>query len=265
MQERKSIPWTALAFLGGLLLFLFACLHKMPWGNGSMAVAKTFVIAILVWFAFTAVLALVVRLIAGRSRLRFETAFAWTFLVVGIADASVWMIGQALRSDLLKSIALELTGPHAARTAEPLSIERPAFALRHPSNWTVEAPEEESEHTALVDTPNGGFFQVIAFDDHADADASFDGMLQEYRGKGTGRRETPFERWGKHSGRGRELRVNYFGGFDATIRLFVAAEEAGAFLTLEFWFDESGSMEKPGFTLIQDSFDWRMPDAPQGR
>ena len=257
MEPRRPIPWTALAYFAGLAFFLLAVSRRASLVRGSHELAITLVMGIVVWFGIAALIALGVRRLAGASRVRFVTAFAWTFLGLGAADTSVWIFFRALRSEVFQNVVGVKPGPEAARTSGPRRIERPRFSFDYPANWSIDDsdPNQDEGDVTLV-TPNGSMLDVYAFDDHVLPDRIFDSCLDRLRKNGgEQRRETDFERWGPFDGRGKELRSSPFGTAQTfRIRGLVGG---GAFVVVQFSLDEAVEAEAPGFTLIRATFVFR--------
>jgi hypothetical protein len=103
---------------------------------------------------------------------------------------------------------------------------------------------------------------VIVFDAALEAKLSVEAQVEAFVPKMVKEPvQTPFTSWGDYEGDGMTLAGRILGVFDGTIRIFAHASEPEdlTFTIVEFCFDEDLPLVRPGFELIERTFELRHP------
>lgn len=146
-------------------------------------------------------------------------------------------------------------------------IVRERFHLEYPGNWTIDEEDEDydPDHLFSIDSPGSCHVTVIVFGSAIPAKDSVEaqvGALVPKLVRDPVR--TPFARWGAYDGEGVTLAGRLLGLQKGSIRIF-AHESEREDLTLsvvEFCFDEDLPLVRPGFELIERTFELgRQPPA----
>jgi hypothetical protein len=148
------------------------------------------------------------------------------------------------------------------RTAQPLVRER--FRLEYPGNWTIDEEDEDydPDHLFSIDSPGSCHVSVIVFDAAISATSVVETQVEAFVPKIV--RDpirTPFARWGRYDGEGVTLAGKILGLLKGSIRIF-AHESEPEDLTLtivEFCYDEDLPLVRPGFELIERTFELGRP------
>jgi hypothetical protein len=142
------------------------------------------------------------------------------------------------------------------------SIVRQRFHLEYPGNWTVDAEDEDvgPDTSSPIDSP-GCHVGVIVFD------AAFSGDVVEAQVEAFVPKivkdpmQAPFTRWGAYDGEGVTLAGKILGVLKGSIRIFAhESEREDLTLTIvEFCYDEDLPLVRPGFELIERTFELGRP------
>ncbi len=144
------------------------------------------------------------------------------------------------------------------RATKPFVRER--FQLEYPGNWTVDEEDEDydPDHLFSIDSPGSCQVTVIVFDAAISAKHSAEAQVEAFVPKIVKNPvQTPFARWGAYEGEGVTLAGKILGVLKGSIRIF-AHESVREDLTLtivEFCFDEDLPLVRPGFELIERTFE----------
>jgi hypothetical protein len=146
----------------------------------------------------------------------------------------------------------------------PKRIVRERFRLEYPGNWTVDEEDEDydPDHLFSIDSPGSCHVTFIVFDAVISAKTSVatqvEGLVPKIMREPV---QVPFARWGAYDGEGVALAGRMLGLERGSIRIF-AHESEPEDLTLtivEFCFDEDLLLVRPGFELIERSFELGRP------
>jgi hypothetical protein len=144
------------------------------------------------------------------------------------------------------------------RATKPIVRER--FHLEYPGNWTIDVEDEgyDPDHLFSIDSPGSCHVTVIVFDAAISAKDSVKAQVEAFVPKIVRDPvQTRFARWGAYDGEGVMLAGRLLGLQKGSIRIF-AHESEREDLTLsvvEFCFDEDLPLVRPGFELIERSFE----------
>ena len=144
------------------------------------------------------------------------------------------------------------------RATKPIVRER--FHLEYPGNWTVDEEDEDydPDHLFSIDSPGSCQVTVVIFDSAISAKNSVDAQVEAFVPKIVKDPvQTPFARWGAYDGEGVTLAGKMLGLLKGSIRIF-AHESVREDLTLtvvEFCYDEDLPLVRPGFELIERTFE----------
>lgn len=168
------------------------------------------------------------------------------FLGVGATKA-----GAAFLKDFTTSEA-------PAEVARPMSYSGAGFSFRYPGNWKVKAEAEKNEpaHHVNVESPGSCVAMIFSFDVRIEPATSVRAQVDAFVPKlmASPARST-FGTWGKYSGEGALLRGKLLGLSPGSLRVFSHATEARSFVIVEQCYDEDMKAVKPGFDLVERSFD----------
>ena len=169
---------------------------------------------------------------------------AFLGLVVGCAGGSESLVQTEQEADV--------------RATKPLVRER--FRLEYPGNWTVDEEDEDydPDHLFSIDSPGSCHVTVIVFDAAIPARSSVEAQVEALVPRLVRDPvQTPFARWGAYEGEGVTLAGRILGLQHGSLRIF-AHESEPEDLTLtivEFCFDEDLPAVRPGFELIERTFE----------
>jgi hypothetical protein len=144
------------------------------------------------------------------------------------------------------------------RSPKPLVRER--FRLAYPGNWAVDEDDEgyDPDHFFSIESPGSCHVTVVVFDAALDARDVLDGqvgaLVPELVKQPT---KTRFTRWGAYDGEGVTLAGRIVGVYPGSVRIFAHASEPQdlTISIVEFCFDEDLPLVRPGFELIERSFE----------
>jgi hypothetical protein len=150
--------------------------------------------------------------------------------------------------------------PADVRTRKPLVRER--FRLEYPGNWTVDENDEDydPDHLFSIDSPGSCHVSVIVYDAALSAKQSVAAQVAAFVPRLVRNPvQTPFTRWGAYDGEGMALAGRILGFADGSIRIFAheSAREDLTFTIVEFCYDEDLPLVRPGFELIEQTFELR--------
>jgi hypothetical protein len=142
----------------------------------------------------------------------------------------------------------------------PKRIVRERFRVEYPGNWTVDQEDEDCDpgHLFSIDSPGSCHVTFIGFDGVISAKTSVamqvEGLVPKILREPV---QMPFARWGAYAGEGVALAGRMLGLERGSIRIFAhESEPEDLTLTLvEFCFDEDLPLVRPGFELIERSFE----------
>lgn len=192
---------------------------------------------------------------------RFAVVLALLFgLFVGCAGGFVLGIastkgGSAFLSEMVTSEA-------AANVRAPKSMKRGAFELEYPGNWKIDEADEDydPDHLFSIESPGSCHVSVVVFDSVTEAQVSVDAQVKALVPKIVkDPSRTPFDRWGRFEGAGVKLEGKILGINQGNVRIFAHAseEEDVTFTIVEFCYDEDMADVRPGFELLERTFELR--------
>ncbi len=163
-------------------------------------------------------------------------------------------------------------GPHALREiavgiferARPADIQHPReissryFTFKYPGNWKVDTtdPDYDLDTYFGIDAPAQGSVIVQFFDPQITPQEGADAIAEKMKKLLLNRTETPFETWGKQKGYGIHLRGFLAVGI-ASIRVFGLGNPQATVVIIEMRYDEDERINRPGYDLIAESFEWK--------
>lgn len=183
----------------------------------------------------------------------------WVFaLLIGTgAGGLVGFILGAATSDFGRSLIEDsLATEKLAVTDYSQTISRKHFVAKFPANWVEDTEMEyyEPEHYFLVNSPGGNWIQLEVLDYATDPAVN----VQEYeRTEVIALKEvtkTTFTRWGQYTGKGIELKGKRGGFYPVRVRIFSYSSKAKSFTIFEHHSDEDEELIKPGFDLVEKTF-----------
>ena len=147
-----------------------------------------------------------------------------------------------------------------ADVRSPQRIERARFRLAYPGNWSVDEADEDydPDHLFSIDSPGSCHVSVLLFESALGAKPSVAAQRQAFVPRLVrDPKETPFTRWGAYEGDGVALAGRILGLYPGSIRIFAheSAREDLTFTIVEFCYDEDLPAVRPGFELIERSFE----------
>ncbi len=156
---------------------------------------------------------------------------------------------------------------HAEQEADlraPKPLVRERFQLQYPRNWSIDEADADydPDHLFSIDSPGSCHVSVIVFDAVLEPKGSVEAQVAAVVPRIVRNPvETPFTRWGAHEGEGMTLAGRILGIFEGTIRIFAHASEPEnlTFTIVEFCFAEDLPLVRPGFELIERTFELRRP------
>jgi hypothetical protein len=148
------------------------------------------------------------------------------------------------------------------RAAKPHVRER--FRLEYPGNWTIDEEDEDydPDHLFSIDSPGSCHVSVIVFDAAIPAKDSVGAQVEALVPRLVKEPvQTPFTRWGAYDGEGMALAGKILGVLKGSVRIFAheSAAEDLTFTIVEFCYDEDLPLVRPGFELIERSFQLGSP------
>ena len=144
------------------------------------------------------------------------------------------------------------------RATKPIVRER--FQLEYPGNWTIDEEDEDydPDHLFSIDSPGSCQVTVIVFGAAISAKSSVEAQVEALVPRVVKDPvQTPFARWGAYDGEGVTLHGKIFGVLKGSIRIFAheSAREDLTFNVVEFCYDEDLPLVRPGFELIERTFE----------
>ena len=146
------------------------------------------------------------------------------------------------------------------------SIVRKRFRLEYPGNWTIDEQDEayDPDHFFSIESPGSCHVSVIVLDVAIRARDAVAAQVDAFVPKIVKQPvRTPFTRWGAYDGEGVALAGRILGALEGSIRVFAheSEHEALTLTVVEFCYDEDLPLVRPGFELIERSFELgRRPD-----
>ncbi|MCZ6596342.1 MAG: hypothetical protein O7B99_01750 [Planctomycetota bacterium] len=140
-----------------------------------------------------------------------------------------------------------------------LEVVRQGFRLRFPNTWSVDTAAEDYDpdgsFTLLSPFPSC-WMVVTILDGESDPDDVVEAAGQDMRGLLSAvDEEESFERWGRYSGAGLELK-GLESNLAASLRIFCTVEAGRTLIITEFAYDELRDETQPGFRVIASSFEF---------
>jgi hypothetical protein len=144
------------------------------------------------------------------------------------------------------------------RATKPIVRER--FHLEYPGNWTIDEEDEDydPDHLFSIDSPGSCHVTVIVFDAAISAEHCVETQVEVFVPKLVKDPvQTPFASWGAYDGEGVTLAGKILGLLKGSIRIFAhESEREDLTLTIvEFCYDEDLPLVRPGFELIERTFE----------
>lgn len=185
-----------------------------------------------------------------------KTAVALLFLGLGLGlgfcgGLGATKAGAAFLEDFATSEA-------AADVAHPRSHTRPSFSFKYPGNWKIDASDADSDpdHQVNVESPGSCMTMLILFDIAIEPATSIDAQVNAFVPKLLAApRRTPFTTWGKYTGQGVLMKGKLLGLNEGSVRVFAHADDKRSFVVVEQCYDEDMKDVKPGFELLESSFE----------
>ena len=147
-----------------------------------------------------------------------------------------------------------------ADVGAPKPIVRERFRLQYPGNWRIDEADEDydPDHLFSIDSPGSCHVTVIVFDAAIGAKTVVAAQVEAFVPRVLKNPvQTPFVRWGAYEGEGVTLAGRILGVLPGSIRIFAhESEREDLTLTiLEFCYDEDLPLVRPGFALVERSFE----------
>lgn len=185
-----------------------------------------------------------------------KTAVAFLFLFIGLvvgffAGIGATKAGAAFLEDFASDEA-------PADVVGSKSHVRPGFSFKYPGNWKIDAesPEHDPDHYANVESPGSCMTMFFVFDTPIDPAVSVRAQSDAFVPKLLAApARTPFTTWGKYTGQGVVLKGKILGLNEGSIRVFSHASDKRSFVAVEQCYDEDMKQVKPGFELMESSFE----------
>lgn len=143
-----------------------------------------------------------------------------------------------------------------ADVAQPRRIARPAFALQHPANWKVDTAMKDysPDHYFVIESPGSTYTTFILFDMETDPAENIEDEVKAQAKTIKNAVRTKFNRWGRYSGRGVELKGRVMGINKGGARIFSHSSKNKSFIVVEQYYDDDFAQAGPGLKLIESSF-----------
>jgi len=167
---------------------------------------------------------------------------------LGIASTEA---GRAFVSDLASS-------EQPADTTHPTTLTRAGYSLKYPGNWKIDTADSDydPDHLLSIDSPGTCFVMLVLIDAATDpawnVQTQVDAHVPKLMKTPT---RAPFTKWGKYQGQGVYLKGKVLGITPGGVRIFSYSQETRSFVVVEFCHDEDMKNVKPGFELLESSFD----------
>jgi hypothetical protein len=146
----------------------------------------------------------------------------------------------------------------SAEVDRPQRLDRPAFRLEYPENWTLKPGDQGLDGMFSIDSPGQSFVMFVIATGALDPAASVEAHVGQQTAKlMRDATRAPFDRWGTYSGVGVLLTGNMLGISPGTIRIFAFRVGERTFTVIESTFDDDRSKVAPGFALVERTFEAR--------
>jgi hypothetical protein len=167
-------------------------------------------------------------------------------------------VGSAIGGKIGRSIGDAIARDPKADIANPLTLTRPGFSLRMPSNWTVNTKDDkyDPDRFFFIDTAKKRGFVLVRVDDKVlDPAAVVEKAVAVQIEKSIPRADrAPLSQWGVYSGVGAVLTGENTNYYPTTSRIFVFIAGARTFVILEWATDNDRTNDAAGFRLIERTF-----------
>lgn len=181
------------------------------------------------------------------------SAFAVGMFLGGVGGFSVGVVS----TDFGKKIVRELNSvEEQAKITTPKTITRKGFTLNHPANWAVDTSMDDYDPDTYFDinSPGGSWVMFMIYDFESVPKEDTESQVENYKnyvGKAT---KTTFQRWGKYTGYGVELKGKLSGITPGRVRIFTYSNALKSFTVIEQQYDADARKTQPGLNLIESTF-----------
>jgi len=188
----------------------------------------------------------------GMSKGGTAVLFLFIGLVVGFfLGIGATKAGSAFLEDVM-------TGEAPADVAHPKSYVRPGFSFKYPGNWKIDTSDKDHDpdHFLSVESPGSCMTMLIVFDTPLDPAQSVQNQVDAFVPKLlSAPSRAPFTSWGKLTGQGVLLKGKMLGINPGSVKVFSHANDKRSFVVVEQCYDEDMKDVKPGFDLVESSFE----------
>lgn len=169
----------------------------------------------------------------------------FTGFFLGVASTKA---GKAFLADIVQD-------EQKADVSSPKKIVRERFQLQYPSNWKIDADDEDydPDHMFSIDSPGSAFVMFIIGTAELDPEEHLQIQIRHHE-KLMGRMSiNRFEKYGRFQGKGATLKGRIM-GIRITVKLFAFQQDGLSLMITQQCPDEDWKHVQPGMTLIENSF-----------
>lgn len=185
-----------------------------------------------------------------------KTAVALLFLFIGLGVGFVCGIGATkVGASFLEGMTSK---EEPAEVTHPRSYVRPGFSFKYAANWKLEAegPDNDPDHHVNVDSPGSCLTMLFIFDVAISPEVNVKAQTDAFVPKLiSAPSRTLFTGWGRYEGQGVILKGKMLGITPGSLRIFSHADDKRSFVVVEQCYDEDMAHTKPGFDLVESSFE----------
>jgi hypothetical protein len=185
-----------------------------------------------------------------------KVAVALLFLFIGLGVGFCGGIGATKAgASFLEDFASDEA---AADVAHPKSHVRPGFSFKYAGNWKIDMDDasKDPDHQVTVESPGSCMTMLVLLDAAIAPSTSVETQVNAFVPKLLAApSRTPFTTWGKYTGEGMLLKGRLLGLNEGSVRVFAYANEKRSFVAVEQCYDEDMAHVKPGFDLLESSFE----------
>ena len=143
-----------------------------------------------------------------------------------------------------------------ADVSRPRQMVRESFRLHYPGNWRIDSADGDydPDHLFSIDSPGSSFAMFILFDFSSEPKENLDEQVQQFSKLIKTSESSRFQSWGKFKGHGVHLQGHLL-GMKGGVKIFSHSSSHRSFVVVNQYFDEDLAHVKPGFDLIESTFE----------
>lgn len=188
----------------------------------------------------------------GMSKAGMAVLFLFVGLVVGFfLGIGVTKAGSAFLEDMMTTEA-------PADVAHPASYVRPGFTFKYAGNWKIDVTDDDHDpdHFLSVESPGSCLTMLLLLDTPLDPADNVQNQVDAFVPRLiSSPARTKITSWGRYTGQGVLLKGKLLGINPGTVKIFSHATDKRSFVAVEQCYDEDMKDVKPGFDLLESSFE----------